>query len=343
MRRMLNTLFVTTQTARLSKKGENVIVALEGKTVLKMQFHHLDSIVCFGNVSVSPPLIAACGKADIVLSYLSIYGRFIGRFQGPTTGNVLLRRTQFRMADDNQASAALVRSFLLGKIINSRRVVRRFIRDHGGKGGIDDARRASGRLKQHIEQLERENEVNAMRGVEGMAARDYFAAFNTLLTQQKEEFGFGKRTRRPPLDPINALLSFVYTLLHQDVTSALQSVGLDASVGFLHSDRPGRTGLALDMMEELRPHLADRLVLSLINRRQVSASGFKIEDGGRVMMNDKTRRTVLKEWQDRKQKETRHRFLEEKIPTGLIPHAQALLLARHIRGDLDAYPAFVWS
>jgi len=342
MKRMLNTLYVTTQDAYLARDGETVAIRVEQETKLRVPLHTLDGIVCLGRVGCSPALMASCGERDVAITWLTQYGRFQGRFIGPTTGNVLLRRAQYRMTDAQPDAAAIARPMLLAKIANCRTVLQRAIRDHGD----DESGPALADAARHLALMARavpeDAPLDTLRGLEGDAAREYFRVFDHLIVAQKPEFAFTRRTRRPPLDPVNALLSFLYALLTHDCVSALETVGLDPQVGFLHRDRPGRPSLALDLMEEFRPVLADRVALSLINRKQVQPQGFRQTESGAVLMDDDTRKALLVAYQTRKQEELQHPFLQEKIPAGLLSHAQALLLARYLRGDLDGYPAFVW-
>lgn len=338
MRKLLNVLYVTTQGAYLAKEGETVLVRVEQETRLRLPIHAIEGIVCFGVVSMSPALMGFCAEKGVGVSFLTEHGRFLARIEGPVNGNVLLRREQYRRADDLSAAASIAQAILLAKIANSRTVLMRAAREHPS----DALDVAALQLAQSLRMTEKEPELDALRGLEGDAARQYFAVFNELILAQNEAFVFHERSRRPPLDNINALLSFVYVLLAHDVASALEVNGLDSAVGFLHRDRPGRSGLALDLMEELRPVVADRLVLSLVNRKQITGKGFTRSESGGVLMNDATRKEVLVAWQQRKQEEIMHPFLGERIPIGLIPYAQALLLARYLRGDLDAYPAFFW-
>jgi CRISPR-associated protein Cas1 len=344
VKRHLNTLFVTTQGAYLAKEGETAVVRSEGETLLRVPLLNLDGIVCFGNVGTSPFLLGACGERGVAVSYLSSRGRFLARVVGPVSGNVLLRREQYRRADDPEGAAAIARSIVLAKVINSRRVLQRSLRDQPAEGsGRDSDPRAEAvaALAALAREVERASDLDAVRGLEGTAARTYFAAFPALILPAEEAFAFRGRNRRPPLDPVNALLSFVYTLLRHDVTSALEATGLDPQVGFLHRDRSGRSSLALDLMEELRAPLGDRLVLSLINRRQVRPDGFEVGESGGVFMDEATRKTVLVAYQERKQAEVTHPFLGETTSLGLLFQLQARLLARHLRGDLDAYPPYV--
>ena len=342
MKKLLNTLFVTTQGAYLARKGETVLVNVERETKLRVPIHNLGSIVCFGNVSASPFLMGLCGERNVTLSFLTENGRFLARVKGPVSGNVLLRREQYRRADDLPASALLAKSMVTAKIANCRVVLQRAQRDRSELQETDLPKAAID-LQQSLVDLQEQDNLDAIRGVEGNAANTYFSVFDHLINANKDAFFFKQRSRRPPLDNVNALLSFLYTLLVHDVTSALEGVGLDPAVGYLHRDRPGRPSLALDLMEELRPYLADRLALSLINRQQVNAKGFTHQETDAVTMDDDTRKTVLVAWQKRKQEELTHPFLQEKIPLGLLPHVQAMLLARHLRGDLDGYAPFLWK
>lgn len=338
MRKLLNTLYVTIPNAYLCKDGETVLVRVEQETRLRVPIHTLEGIVCVGVVSMSPPLMGFCAEHNVGVSFLSEHGRFLARIQGPIHGNVLLRREQYRRADHDTESAAIAKSVLMAKIANSRTSLLRAGREHSSET-LD---RAATQLGQSLRLLAAVPSLDGLRGVEGDAAQTYFGVFDELILQQREEFFFHGRSRRPPLDNVNALLSFLYVLLAHDIASALETTGLDPAVGFLHRDRPGRAGLALDLMEELRSVLADRLALTLINRRQVAGNGFSRAESGGITMNDATRKEVLVAWQLRKQEDVLHPFLNERIPFGLVPYTQALLLARHLRGDLDAYPSFIW-
>ncbi len=343
MKRHLNTLYVTTQGAYLAKDGEAVAVRVEKETLMRIPVHTLGGIVCFGQVGFSPFLLGLCGERGVGVSFLTENGRFLARMQGPTTGNVLLRREQYRMADDPVSCTRLVRSFVAAKIANCRAVLLRALRDRPEVSGADVLRNATGQLARSLEALRPDADVDGLRGIEGNAARAYFEAFDHLIVQQKDAFFFRERSRRPPLDNVNALLSFLYTLLRHDVEAALEAVGLDPAVGFLHRDRPGRPGLALDLMEELRAYLADRLAISLINLQQVRPAGFVRNETGGVEMDQDTRKTVLTSYQRKKQEEIQHPFLKEKTTVGLLPYLQAALLARYLRKDLDDYPAFMWK
>ncbi len=343
MKRLLNTLYITTQGTYLAREGETVLVRQEQETKLRVPIHTLGGIVCFGQVSASPPLMELCGERGVALSFLSERGKFFARVQGPVSGNVLLRRRHYRLADDEVETAVLARSFILGKIANCRIVLQRGAREHAMPESSEALRAAASRLGHLLDRLERPLALDQARGCEGEAADVYFSVFDHLIVANKDDFFLCGRNRRPPLDNMNALLSFLYTLLVHDTQAALESVGLDPAVGFLHRDRPGRPSLALDLMEEFRPLLADRLALTLVNRQQLGPGGFQKSESGAVMMDDATRKEVLIAWQKRKQEEILHPFLNEKIAIGLIPYAQALLLARHLRGDLEQYPPFFWK
>lgn len=343
MRRLLNTLYVTIPEAYLACDGENVLIKVKDETKFRMPVHNLEGIVCFGFAGASPKLMYLCCERGVALSFLTAYGKFRGRITGNISGNVLLRRTQYRWSDDEAIAARLSRRFIAAKIVNSRAVLHRVLRDHAEVVDNKSLRNALRCLAGMPDRLERAADGNMIRGIEGEAAHLYFSNFNQLILSQKDAFLMLGRNRRPPTDRINALLSFLYTLLTHEVVAALESVGLDPQVGFLHRDRPGRPSLALDVMEELRPHFADRLAVTLINRNQISADGFVVKENGAVIMNDDTRKEVLMAWQKRKQEEITHPYLEEKIPLGLVPYVQALLLARHMRGDLEDYPPFFWK
>lgn len=343
MKRHLNTLFITTSGAYLSKEGETVVVKVDNEVKMKIPIHTIGGIVCFGQVGFSPFLMGFCAENGVSISFLTETGRFLARVLGPVAGNVLLRREQYRKADDLNFSAELARSFVVGKLVNMRSVLNRFLRDHAGKHGAEDVKRASEHILSCLRRVDGAESLDVVRGIEGEGTRVYFSVFDHLITSQKEVFTFRERSRRPPMDRVNCLLSFLYTLLMHDVRSALESVGLDPAVGFLHRDRPGRYGLALDVMEEFRPYIVDRLVFSLINLSQIKGNGFEIMENGAVLMDEETRKDVIVAYQKRKLDELVHPFTKEKVTVGLLFHLQALLLARHIRGDIEAYPPFAWK
>jgi CRISPR-associated protein Cas1 len=343
MRHLLNTLYVTTQGSYIAREGETLIIRVEHEIKARFPVLQLEGLVCFGQVSVSPPAFELCSENGIGVVFLSDQGRFIARVNGPVSGNVLLRKAQYRKSDNLEESAGIARMVLIGKIANCRGVLMRAARereDDEGKVILVSAAKSLSRILRSIAGVP---DLDGLRGKEGEASAIYFAVFDHLILCNKDDFFFRGRSRRPPLDNVNALLSFIYTLLAHDMTSALESVGLDPAVGYLHRDRPGRPSLALDLMEELRPALADRLVLSLINRQQVQPKGFERTENGGVLMTPETRKTVLVSWQERKQEEITHPFTNEKIKIGLLPYVQARLLARHLRGDLEAYPPFFWK
>ncbi len=342
MRKLLNTLHVMTQGAYLHRDGETVSVKLGGEQKLRIPVHTLEGLVCWGQVSCSPPVLALCCEKGVGISFFTEQGRFLARVQGPVSGNVLLHRQQYRMADGAEQALPMVRAIVTAKIANSRVVLLRSAREISVPEREAKLRAAADRLSWIGLDASRATTVDEARGHEGVAGQVYFSVFNDLIVGDRESFAFLGRSRRPPLDRVNALLSFLYALLRHDIESALESVGLDPAVGFLHTDRPGRPSLALDMMEELRAALADRVALTLINRRQVQPSGFLQLDGGGTSLEDSTRKLVVAAWQTRKQDEIEHPFLQERIPLGLVPYVQALLLARCIRGGLDGYPAFLW-
>jgi len=342
MRKLLNTLYVSSQGSYLHRDGETVVVEREKEKVLQLPIHTLGSIVCFGNVLCSPFLLGFCAERDVSVSFLSEHGRFLASVLGPVRGNVLLRRQQYRMADDEQITRGIAANVVTGKLANCRIVINRTVRDHSVKVDVNILKEASENIGKIIERIPRVDNTDGIRGFEGQAAAEYFRVFNHLIIDQKQDFIFKERNRRPPLDEVNALLSFIYTLLAHDIRSALETVGLDPAVGFLHRDRPGRPGLALDIMEEFRSVIADRLVLTLINRKQIGKKGFTKASSGAVIMNDDTRKIVLTEYQNRKQDEVYHPYIEETIPIGLLFFIQSNLMARYIRGDIDGYPPFFW-
>lgn len=340
MKRILNTLYVTTQGSYLRKEGESVVVQIEKETKLRVPLLSLNGVVTFGNVLCSPFLLGSCAKHGLTVSMLSEHGYYLGHFNGPVSGNVLLRRTQYRWADDEEKISSVARSIVAGKIANARQVLLRAARERPDN---EELKKAVGHLKGNISRLQVDGlNSDHMRGIEGDAAKTYFGVFNELIAVDDPAFIFYGRSRRPPMDRVNALLSFLYTLLYNEVKGALQSVGLDSAVGFLHRDRPGRHGLALDMIEELRTFWADRLALTLINRQQLSAKDFDVSDTGSVLLNERGRKTVLVAWQKRKQDEITHPFTNDRMHLGLLPFVQAQLMARYMRGDMDAYPPFFW-
>ena len=343
MKQFMNTLFVTSEDVYLSLDGENVVANREGSVVARYPLHTLQSIVSFSYSGASPALMGACAEKKIGLAFCSPRGRFLARVSGSAQGNVLLRRMQYRVADDPMQSCRIAKNMIFGKVYNARWSIERMRRDHAMR--IDEERFAavSARLQGLLPQIAEETTLDSLRGLEGIGAAAYFSVLDDMILQGKETFFFHERSRRPPMDAFNALLSFAYVLLTHDCASALESIGLDAYVGYLHRDRPGRESLALDLMEELRPCLADRFVLTLINNRIIKADSFEFRESGAVLLTDDGRRTFVQKWQERKKETITHPYLEEKVPWGLVPYVQSLLLARYLRGDLDGYPPFLWK
>jgi len=336
MKKLLNTLYITRQESYLHKERETIVVKQGDDKLGQFPALTVGNILCFGQVSVSPFLMGYCGEQGIGMAFYTEYGRFLARVQGKQSGNVLLRRTQYRWADDDEKSTSVARLMVAAKIANSRSVLMRELRNHGDNPILQAAVE---KLATSLRRVQHAGSVEETMGIEGDAANSYFGVFNELI--RGSGFAFGGRVRRPPTDPVNALLSFVYTLITHECSSALQGIGLDPYVGFLHKDRPGRVSLALDLLEEFRAPWADRFVLTLINRRQIQLSDFVTEGSGAVRLTDDARKSLLTAWQERKQTEVNHPYLEESVPIGLLPHCQAMLLARHIRGDMEYYPPYL--
>lgn len=343
MQRFLNTLYITTQKTYLHKKGDAVEVLVDDKVKASIPMINLDSIVCFGNIYVSPFLLGAAPEHNITISFLSETGRFLARVQGPVAGNVLLRKAQYRVSDDKEKSASAAKYFITGKIANQKTVLQRAVRDHKENIDVTRIRTAIDSLNWNLEKIDKETDLDKLRGIEGDSAETYFSVFDELITAQKNDFKFAGRNRRPPLDNVNAMLSFVYTLLYHDMISALEVVGLDPAVGFMHRDRPGRLSLALDLMEEFRPFFADRLVLSLINRTEIASEQFETTASGAVIMNETARKTLINAYQKRKEAIVNHPYVEKKMHLAILFHTQARLLARYLRGDIDGYPVYIWK
>ena len=343
MKHLLNTLFVTSEDIYLSLEGENILANRDREVIARYPLHTLQTIVSFSYSGVSPALMGACVQRDIGLAFCTPRGRFLARVCGESSGTVLLRREQYRIADDPWRSCAIARNMIFGKLSNGASSIQRTLRDHAPRVENCGLEEASRKIKELLPLTLKESDLEALRGLEGVGAAAYFGVFDHLLLNRKEDFFFHGRNRRPPLDRVNAMLSFAYSLLAHDCASALESVGLDAYVGFLHRDRPGRESLALDLMEELRPCMADRFVLTLVNNRMVRTDDFQTQDSGAVLLTDEGRKKFLKAWQERKRDTLTHPYLNEKMSWGMVPYVQALLLARYIRGDLDAYPPFLWK
>lgn len=343
MKQLLNTLFVTSEDIYLSLDGENIVANREKQIVARYPLHTLCNIVSFSYAGASPALMGACAQREVGLAFCTPRGRFLARVSGESNGNVLLRRAQYRMADNPEQCCRIARTMIFGKLYNTRWSIERTRRDHGLRVDTEKLTAASERLKGLLPAVLEETSLDTLRGLEGTGATAYFGVLDEMILNKAEAFRFSGRNRRPPRDAVNALLSFAYSLLAHDCASALESAGLDAYVGFLHRDRPGRTSLALDLMEELRPCMADRFVLTLINNRVVKPEDFELRESGAVLLTDEARRVFLKAWQDKKRDTLKHPYLGEKLQWGLVPYIQALLLARYLRGDLDAYPPFLWK
>lgn len=343
MKKLLNTLYVTSENSYLSLDGENIVVFEDKKEVGRLPLHNLEGIVSFGYRGTSPALMGACADRNISLCYVTPQGKFLARVTGKIKGNVILRQQQYESSRDKEISLSIAKNCITGKIYNARWVLERAVRDHSLQINTDQVKTASVHLKQSLEHIRNSQSKEQLRGYEGEAASIYFGVFNELILQQKKDFVFCGRNKRPPLDNINAMLSFVYTLLTNQIASALECVGLDPYIGYLHTERPGRVSLALDLIEELRTPLADRFVLSLINKKVITRKNFKTKENGAVIMDDEARKRLLTEWQNRKKETITHPFLKEKIEWGMVPYVQAMLLARYLRGDLDGYPVFLWK
>lgn len=343
MKKLLNTLYVTSEDSYLSLDGENIVVLDKEREIGRIPLHNLEGIVSFGYRGTSPALMGACAERNISLCYVSPSGKFLARVTGGIKGNVILRKKQYQVSVDDTESLEIAKNCIVGKIYNARWVLERATRDHGMQIDIEKVKRASMMLKEAAIIIQNSESKDQLRGYEGEAASLYFSVFDELILQQKTDFIFSGRNKRPPTDNVNAMLSFAYTLLTNNIASALEAVGLDPYVGVMHTERPGRVSLALDLIEELRPVLADRFVLSLINKKVVNAKDFLKKENGAVLMKDDARKRFLSEWQNRKKEMLTHPYLKEKIEWGVVPHVQAMLLSRYLRGDLDAYPPFLWK
>lgn len=343
MRKLLNTLYVMTESCYLTLDGENIVIQDGEKTLGRFPLHTLENIICFTYKGASPALMGACAERKIGMSFFSPRGRFLARVVGKEYGNVLLRKEQYRISDYDERSVVYAKNMIVGKVFNSRWSIERTLRDHAYRVDAERLKSISNTLYDTLPKIDGTLKLVELRGIEGKAAEQYFSVFNDLILNQKDDFEFTTRNRRPPLDNINALLSFAYTVLAGDCANALSSVGLDPYVGFMHSDRPGRTSLALDLMEELRPVLADRFILTLINTKAIQAIHFEQQKDNAVFLNDDGRKVYFNAWQNHKKETITHPYLKEKIEWGLVPYVQALLLARTIRGDIDEYPPFLWK
>lgn len=343
MKKLLNTLYIAVPDRYLSLDGENVVISEKSKEIGRVPLHNLNGIIAFGALGASPALMGKCVENGISLSFMGRTGHFLCRVEGNVCGNVILRRQQFRLADDKSESLKIASNIIAGKISNSRYSIERTLRDHGMRIDTEKFKRKSDFLRSAAKSALNADSIDELRGIEGEAASVYFSVFDDMILQQKEDFYFNSRNKRPPLDNVNALLSFAYSLMTGMCTDALESVGLDPYVGFMHTERPGRRSLALDMVEEFRAVICDRFVLTLINKKCVSPSDFEKREDGAVFLTENARRNFLSMWQNYKYEEIRHPFLNEKVERGLLPYVQALLLARYIRGELDGYPVFMWK
>lgn len=343
MKKLLNTLYVSAPDSYLSLDGENIVILNADTEIGRIPLHNLEAVVSFGYRGVSPALMGGCARRNISLNFLTPEGRFLARVTGEVRGNVVLRKMQYGYSENREVSLEIAKNCILGKVYNGRWILERALRDHRLQIDAEKVERASGFLKQSLIWIEDSIDMAQLRGYEGEAASIYFGVFDQLILQQKRDFIFGGRNKRPPLDPVNALLSFVYTLLTGMTSSALETVGLDPYVGFMHTDRPGRASLALDLIEELRPVMADRFVLTLINRKIMTKKDFNRKEDGAVLLSDQARSRLLVEWQNKKKEVITHPYLGEKVEWGMIPFVQSMLLARYLRGDLDAYPPFFWK
>lgn len=343
MKKLLNTLYVTSENSYLSLDGENVVLLDGEKELGRIPLHNLEGIVSFGYRGTSPALMGACVDRNISLCYLTPQGKFLARVCGKVRGNVILREQQYACSKDDDASLGIAKNCILGKVYNARWVLKRAVRDHSMQIDVERVEGVAEKLKEQLIHIKKSTSKDELRGYEGKAASLYFGVFDELILQQKKDFIFQGRNKRPPIDKMNAMLSFVYTLLTNMEASALECVGLDPCVGYLHTERPGRVSLALDMMEEMRAVLADRFVLSLVNKRMITAKNFTQLENGAVLLDDNGRKTILTEWQNRKKEIITHPYLHEKVEWGMVPYVQAMLLARYLRGDLDEYPVFLWK
>ena len=343
MKKLLNTLYVTSENSYLGLDGENIVIYEDDKELGRLPLHNLESIVSFGYRGVSPALMGACSDRNIALCFLTPQGKFLARVTGKTKGNIVLREQQYNSCMDSKISLEIAKNCILGKVYNARWVLERAVRDHGMQIDAERVKTASMNLKNSLKLIQNCESKEQLRGFEGEAASVYFGVFDELILQQKKDFKVEGRNKRPPMDNMNAMLSFVYTLLTNNIAAALEGVGLDPYMGYLHTERPGRASLALDMIEELRAVMADRFVLSLVNKKIVNGKNFTRKENGAVLMDDELRKKLLTEWQNKKKETIMHPYLNEKVEWGMVPHVQAMLLARYLRGDLDSYPVFLWK
>lgn len=343
MRKLLNTLFILSEETYLSLDGENIVILAENSEKRRFPLHMLENIMCFSYKGASPALMGACAERKIGLSFFSPNGKFLAGVHGKEYGNVLLRKQQYKISDDKEQGVQYAKNMMMGKVYNSRWTLERTARDHKERVDYESIRKISAELQEGLLKIRTVDNIDQLRGIEGELASRYFSVFDELILNQKDDFIFQTRNRRPPMDRVNALLSFAYAVVERECANALRSVGLDPFVGFMHTDRPGRESMALDIMEEFRSILCDRFVLTLINTKTVRKDSFMKGDDGAVLLNDKGRKIFFNNWQNRKRELITHPFLKEKMEWGLVPYIQALLLARTIRGDIEEYPPFLWK
>lgn len=343
MRKLLNTLFILSEETYLSLDGENIVILAENSEKRRFPLHMLENIMCFSYKGASPALMGACAERKIGLSFFSPNGKFLAGVHGKEYGNVLLRKQQYRISDDKEQGVQYAKNMMIGKVYNSRWTLERTARDHKERVDYESIRKISAELQEGLLKIRTVDNIDQLWGIEGELASRYFSVFDELILNQKDDFIFQTRNRRPPMDRVNALLSFAYAVVERECANALRSDGLDPFVGFMHTDRPGRESMALDIMEEFRSILCDRFVLTLINTKTVRKDSFMKGDDGAVLLNDKGRKIFFNNWQNRKRELITHPFLKEKMEWGLVPYIQALLLARTIRGDIEEYPPFLWK
>ncbi len=343
MKKLKNTLYVTTPDAYLSLDGENIVLSVNREERGRMPLHLLESIVVFGHLGASPALLGKCAEYGIVVTFLSPSGKFLSRSVGKTYGNVIVRRTQYRVADDPVRSLHIAANMISAKMTNSAAVLRRAVSDHRERVDAELIEHAAADIKSGAVQAYSVSSAESLRGLEGECANRYFSVFDELILSQKDCFRYDGRSRRPPMDPVNAMLSFGYSLMTSICTSALESAGLDPYVGFFHTERPGRCSLSLDLLEEFRAPFVDRFVLTMINKKIVSEASFHEKENGAILLTDDARREFLVQWQKKKSEEIMHPYLKEKVEWGMVPFVQAMLLAKYLRGDLDDYPPFIWK
>lgn len=343
MKKLLNTLFITSEDAYLAEENDNVIIKNKDKRIGQVPLHILENIYSFSYMGASPALLGKCAERGIGFAMLTPNGKFLCRITGPGHGNVILRKQQYRISDNEELALPYIKNIILGKVYNEKWTISRTVRDYPMRVNVEKLQNIIDVLSKKLEDIRNVDSISRLRGIEGDSAAEYFSVFDDLILNNKEDFYFSGRNRRPPTDYVNAMLSFCYALLANDCASALEAVGLDAYVGFMHTDRPGRMSLSLDLMEELRAPVADRFVLSMINQKRIRKEDFETSADGAVRFSDDARKGLIKDWQDRKRTEITHPFLKEKIEWGLVPYVQALLMARCIRGDIDEYPPFLWK